>query len=443
MPNEGLKPVPRVALIQHLLDCLRRYWPNGDAPLASLPVAERPFPEAVGPLRLVAVTLPEWGAQWGLDGVLLVPHEACLDQPNWQAVDWWLAAFLMLECWHERAWEQRHGAIHSYSLRLKGWDRRVWARAWVNRIALFLRAWAALAAGRDATALFGPLPQAEIVITHDVDAVAKTWSIRLKQTAFLGFNALRFLAGGRLREAGQRIGRASRVLFGHDDWWLIGAVQAMERRAGMRSQFNFYADDRPRSLGRWLFDPGYDIAEPRLAGLLGGLTAEGWRVGLHQSHDAWRSAELMRRQRQRLQLFLSRPVTGCRQHWLRFSWRETWAAQSAAGFEQDTTLMFNDRPGFRAATALGWAPWDPAAGSVHRLRALPTILMDSHFYDYLPMSAAERRAAFRYWLDEIVEVGGQGAVLWHPHTLSPDYGWREGFEELIRCLQGTATCSSS
>ena len=105
--------------------------------------------------------------------------------------------------------------------------------------------------------------------------------------------------------------------------------------------------------------------------------------------------------------------------------------------------MFNDRPGFRAGGALNWVPWDSAAGNTHSLRALPTVLMDSHFYDYQPMSTGERQAALRKWLEEIVAVGGEAALLWHPHTITADYGWREGFQELLSCLEKTTACSSS
>lgn len=431
----------------HIVQGLGRYWPDREQCLVQLPVVARPFPDVTGPLQLVSVVLPDWGARWGVQGMLAVPLESCADpvNPKWQDVDWWLAAFLLLECWHERVWERRHGVIHSYSFRLACWDERVWERAWVNRIALFLREWAAVQSEQRADDIFGPRPQAEVLMTHDVDAVAKTWSIRLKQGAFLGFNAVRMLAKGQLLPAKQRISQCFRFLFGRDDWWMIGAVQELEQRAGMRSQFNFYADDRTWDLARWLFDPGYDVVEPRLAQLLTDLAHGGWRIGLHQSHDAWQAPEVMRSQRERLQSLLPLAVVSCRQHWLRFGWEKTWGAQSEAGFQQDTTLMFNDRPGFRAAAALSWRPWDSVNGKSHQLYTLPTILMDSHFYDYQPMDAAERRAAFHYWLDELFMVGGEGALLWHPHTISADYGWGDGFRELIKILtekQHAEICSS-
>lgn len=442
MRRDGLAPVAREALVQHLLRACERYFIGHSSRLKALPVAELPFPVVSGPLKLTDVVLPAWGAQWGCDGVLAVPRECCADPaaPHWAQVDWWLAAFLMLEGWHERVWELQHGPVHSFAFRLHGWDDRAWERAWVNRIALFLRTWVVQQSGAEETALFGPLPRAEVLLTHDVDAVEKTWAIRLKQAAFLGFNALRLLARGQLAEAGARIGRALRFLFLRDDWWKLDEMREMERQAGLRSQFNFYADARAKTLSRWLFDPGYNVTRPRLAALLVALVRDGWRVGLHQSYDAWRMPELMRQQRERLQSLLPVAVSSCRQHWLRFSWQKTWRAQAEAGFCQDTTLMFNDRPGFRVAAALEWSPWGAVRGGEPSLKVLPTMFMDSHFYDYQPMNAAERRAALRYWLSEIVAVGGQAAVLWHPHTISADYGWREGFQDLLDELRGVAPC---
>ncbi len=444
MRHDGLPPVPRATLKAHVGKALQRYWPTNGQLVDLLGVAEQRFPSAVQALVLVMVPLPEWAIEFGVEGCIAVPREACGDpvQPRWNDVDWWLAAFLMLEGWHERAWEEVHGTIHSYSSRLAGWDERIWARAWVNRIGLFLRAWAAVNAEQDAIALFGPVPAPEIIMTHDVDAVSKTWSIRLKQSAFLGFNAVRLMVRAKPRMAAARLAQALRFLVGRCDWWMLDTVLDMERRAGVRSRFNFYADDRPKNLPRWIFDPGYDITEPRLGDFIARMVKAGWGVGLHQSHGAWRSAEPMRRQRERLEFIARAPVTSCRQHWLRFGWCDTWAAQTAAGFEQDTTLMFNDRPGLRCAAALNWTPWNPLQGRAHDLSELPTMLMDSHFHDYQPMTPAQRRAAFRYWLDEVVAVGGQAAVLWHPHTLARDYGWKEGFQELIAQINGQATCAT-
>jgi hypothetical protein len=350
----------------------------------------------------------------------------------------------MLECWHERQRELAHGPIHSYSHRLRDWDQRVWERAWVNRIAMFMRAWAAHAAGVDEAQLLGALPTASIVLTHDVDAVAKTVAIRLKQSLFLLFNACRLAGRGRWQAALERAGQAAAFLARADNWFdMLRATCALEQDSGLRSRFHFYAAGRPSGPVQWLFDPAYDVHDPGLSHEIRRMATQGFGIGLHPSFAAWRSPQLARQQRAALEAVVGLPVVTCRQHWLKFSWSDTWAAQSQAGLELDATLMFNDRPGFRAAAAVQWSPWDPRSGAAHRLAALPTLLMDSHLYDYQPLRPEERSQSIAHWLDELAAVGGECAVLWHPHTLSSDYGWREGFEELIAQMRLRSICAAS
>lgn len=432
--DELIAPESAETLRAHVIGALKRYWPTGADRLEHLPIVRLPFPKVAEIPKPVMVVVPNWAANASVDRTLLVPKEACVSGEGWENVDWWLAIFLMLEGWHERAWELNNGCIHSYRLRLKNWPDIWWNRAWVNRIALFLRAWAARYAGTSEEFLFGKLPHPEIVISHDVDAVSKTLPIRLKQTAFNGFNALRIVSTGRFSDAGKRISAAIRFLFRHEDWWLLDEVVALEQDAGIRAEFNFYADDQAGSLKKWLFDPGYDASDQRIREFVDRVTRDGWSVGLHPSYDNWKDAPRLRAAREQLSTILGINVTSCRQHWLRFSWHRTWKAQQTAGMERDTTIMFNDRPGFRAAAALQWRPWDSDEGAEHKLYELPTVFMDSHFYDYQPVSSTERRNAMKYWIDETKAVSGQIALLWHPQTLSESYGWRSGFKDLLTLI---------
>lgn len=431
MPEGGLRLPPADVIRQHVLVSLQRYWPAGQAALAELPVRVESAARVALPLRLLAVRLPQWGSACGVGGDILVPQEACTAEGDWRRVDWWLAAFLLLEGWHERLWEERRGPIHSYSLRLKDWDERVWQHAWVNRIALFLRLWAAQISGMSPDQLFGPLVAPEFVMTHDVDAVAKTLPIRIKQGVFNLVNALRAAVNGDQRAASARISQAWRFLFGREDWWTLDTLLNLEHHHHLRARYHFYADRRPKTLKSWLFDPSYDVASLKVRAFLHRLTVSGAEIGLHPSFDSWRSSEPIRQQRAYMEAAAGSSCTCCRQHWLRFSWHETWAAQEGAGIQEDTTLMFNDRPGFRNASAVSWRPWQTEQGATHQLVALPTSMMDSHFYDYQPMTAEARREAMRHWVNECRVVSGQIAVLWHPHTMTEDYGWGQGFEELV------------
>jgi hypothetical protein len=427
-------PLPAAAQRRaHIQRALAATWGARAARIAALPIAVQE-PALRLPLRLRSVALPPWSAA-GIDGRILIPEELGEPSDDWRQIDWWTVAFVLLEGWHERCWEARHGVIHSYSLRLRGWDPRVWQHAWVNRIARWLDAWAAHEDGRALPAPNAP----SILMTHDVDAVARTLPIQLKQSAFHLWRALGALRSGRLAAAGARLQRIVRLFRSADDWWTFDRLLAMERAWGIQATYHIFAT--PRAQRNWLMDPGYDVAAAPVQRLLAQLRQHGHHIGLHPGFDAWNAEMPLAVARQALAAASNVPVDACRQHWLRFSWGATWRAQSDAGLRHDTTLMFNDRPGFRTAAALSWHPWDQRQQAPHRIRVTPSILMDSHLYDYQPRAPAGRRDAIAGWLAEVRQVGGQAAVVWHPHTLSDDYGWAAGFDELlmaIGALTGTA-----
>ena len=127
---------------------------------------------------------------------------------------------------------------------------------------------------------------------------------------------------------------------------------------GVRATYYLHARADRRSLKSWFFDPGYKPDDPRILAFVKNRSAQGFRFGLHPSYDSYEDMALLTVERERLEAVLCKPVKMVRQHWLRFSWRRTWESQEEAGLSYDTTLGFNDRPGFRASAALDYQPWD-------------------------------------------------------------------------------------
>lgn len=436
MQNDAPPVIPsNEAVRAHILSALIRYWPNHSALVDSLPIVRQTLTKPIsGPLRLIEVKLPEWATDCGVDGCLLIPQEVTdhqLNSESWLHTDWWLAAFLLLEAWHERVWEYEYGPIHSYSFRLIGWDERAWQFAWVNRIGLFLRQWAM----QNSAVTMDPLPKLHLQMTHDVDAVAKTLPIRLKQGAFNLFNAIRSLRCGQFRQMCKQVGKAFKFMVGREIWWAFDQIQNWEADADVHAIYHFHSDRRPKTFKRWIFDPSYDISAPKQLALLRQLTSRGHKIGLHPGFQTWKDSEEIALQRSCLEAVAGIKVTHCRQHWLRFSWRDTWSAQQSAHLTHDTTLMFNDRPGFRNSSALSWHPFNPQSCLQHSLNAMPTVFMDSHFYDYQLMTVTARQKAMLHWIQECHAIAGEVALLWHPHTLNQDFGWTDGFLDAISLIR--------
>lgn len=421
---------------QYALDCLKRYWPQGATPIASLPIPTVSWPSTEPlPPEMAVIQLPAWAASYGVNGCLIAPRWSLAtgDSAPWMRTDWVSVIFWYITGWAERAHEHLYGPIHSYSYRLRGWDGRLWDHAWVNRIALFLRAWASRVNAIPAAELLGPLPKAEVEITHDVDAVRKTGIIRLKQAAFHFFNALRLFIGGTTEEGLKKLQDGFHFLFSRDDYWCFDRIMSLETQAGTRSCFNFFAGTPPghRTLSESLLDPSYDVLAPKMKKQINVLSAGGWTIGLHPSFAAWKDAKRISEEKARLERALNDVVSTCRQHWLRFSWEDTWRAQQHAGIKTDTTLGFNDRPGLRSGAALRFHPWNFFEEKPMEIEALPMLLMDSHLYDYKTLSPAARLAQVDRWIDEIQFVGGQVSIVWHQRVMSRDYGWEDGFRYLL------------
>lgn len=422
-----------VRVKQHIVASLGMYWRSGFHEVENLPISRRPLNAPIVPLKLESIALPSWASDCGVDGKILVPIEALdVGSRDWRSTDWWLAAFLLLEGWHERSVEIQNGPIHSYSFRLKNWDTRAWGNAWVNHIAMFLRRWTSHATGIPENSLLGDLPESNLIMTHDVDALAKTPQIRVKQGLFKAYNILRQRRHEPHSSRFRSMRELRKFLFCNDEWNYIAEVIQLVEQRGIVSIFNFhFRGTQLRAPTSWLLDPSYRREGASTQKALSQVKAAGCLIGLHPSVGSWKSPLKIRDQRIGLEREAGMQVGVVRQHWLKFSWEATWSCQSRAGLSSDYTLMFNDRPGFRNSAALSWKPWCSISQKPHAITATPTILMDSHFYDYQYNDDASRQRKMSEFISECKAVRGSAALLWHPHSLSSDYGWRSGFVALL------------
>lgn len=431
-----------------VLSSLERYAPVASwEALQGLPI---PSCQNAFDLGFVHIALPDWARDLGVGSPpsLLVPRY-CLqnasgttkDWADWQRCDWWQACFSMLTCEGERMHEAAHGPVHSYAFRLPTELAPLWDYAWVNRIALFLRRWAAQVNGTSEDMLFGPLPRAEIRLTHDVDALEKTLPTRLKALAFDLFNAARLARKGQFSQAFQRLQKGLGFCLRSADYNFLDHITSLETRYGQTSTFNVYGGKSGRLRGpkSFLMDPGYNILKPKFADSFNRFAHAGFAIGVHPSFDVFDDSARLRFEIARIEKAVDVPVTEIRQHWLRFSWTGTWRAQEEAGLRLDTTLGFNDRPGFRNAAAVHMPAWIAEQNRAsERLSSQALLLMDSHLFDYHLSDETTRRSTIDRWLDEIKYVGGIATIVWHQRVFHPiDYGWGDDYEYLLSRLPNT------
>ncbi len=106
MKNKELK-LPNNKLIKdHAIQSLKRYWQSNSDLIKDLPIQQKNSVEINNSLELVEIKLPPWAESFGVNGALLVPVESVIKEIKWDSVDWWLAIFLLMECYHERKFEE-------------------------------------------------------------------------------------------------------------------------------------------------------------------------------------------------------------------------------------------------------------------------------------------------------------------------------------------------
>lgn len=388
------------------------------------------------------IKLPEWAKDLGIGALpcLLIPAHCCCesDSLDWKSVDWFRAAFDMATCQAEYKHELQNTSIHSYAVKLPMKNSEQWDYAWVNRIVLFLKRWVAYEKSKTEEEIFGNKTTGKIYLTHDVDYVSKTLALRIKQSAFLIFNIIKLLINGNLKTAYKKIYKLFIFFFSSGDYWQFLNIVKMETEYGLTSTWNFYGGKGgfKRSFTELLFDPAYRVQDKKLSNQIRELKSEGHTIGLHQGFYSWKNADRMLVEKNRVENSLGEIIYTCRQHWLRFSFKDTWKAQEAAGFHLDTTLGFNERAGFRNSAALrlpAWIAFEQRFSDT--LETLPMVLMDSHLFDYGQMNPNDRKKIIDNILDEIAFVGGEATVIWHQRVFHSDYNWGEDYRYLLEGIK--------
>ena len=263
---------------------------------------------------------------------------------------------------------------------------------------------------------------------------AKTHPVRIKQSAFHIFNSFGLLAKFRIRDSIKKLTKGIKFFLSNEDWWVFDKLLTIEKSAGITAVYNFYSDTRSKNFKRWLMDPSYNVKSDRVKSLLRQLKHAGHEVGLHPTYDAWDDSELIEEQKKTLEKALAHKLSIADSIGSGLVGRILGRCQANAGLRQDSTLMFNDRSGFRNSCATSWNPWDQIKGKSHSVSCITSVVMDSHLFDYSDFNDDERNKYMKTWLNECKAVGGQASFLWHPQTLTKDYGWSNSFKVLLGLL---------
>ncbi len=124
-------------------------------------------------------------------------------------------------------------------------------------------------------------------------------------------------------------------------------------------------------------DNHYHIEEATIRRAMDLAVKRGYELGLHPSYAAYRRADLLAEEKERLERIGGQVVRSSRQHFLHFAFPETADLLEQSGIEYDSTWGFQDRIGFRCGTGFAYRPYHFAEKRSYRFWEIPMIVMDS------------------------------------------------------------------
>jgi hypothetical protein len=158
-------------------------------------------------------------------------------------------------------------------------------------------------------------------------------------------------------------------------------------------------------------------------------------VGLHPSYFTMKNAALLKKEKERLENITNNPVIRSRQHYLRFNLPETYQQLIDLEIEEDHSMGYASRVGFRAGTCTPFYFYDLDFEIQTPLKVFPFAVMDTTLNDYLKLTPKQSLGKIRDLKNEVKAVNGTFITLFHNESLSNHLrwrGWRRLYESMIK-----------
>jgi len=231
--------------------------------------------------------------------------------------------------------------------------------------------------------------RAAVCLTHDVDAIDGFSYLWLRQINWY-LRWFRAIVQGQRQEAKNWISilrqwkqyKRKNV----DPMDSFEQIRELEDTWGFRSTFFLM------SLRYGMSREGrrYNVKNPKVGAVSKKLLENGWEIGLHAAYHNHLSTSSLKEQKQRLEEVIREEISGCRHHYLRVKFPDSWEIYAQSGLKYSSNMGWGSGfQGFRAGTCLPYQPLEQCP-----LLEIPFQLMDTNpiadigsfmniFYHYL------------------------------------------------------------
>ena len=266
--------------------------------------------------------------------------------------------------------------------------------------------------------LFPKDAKSVVILSHDVDDPVKyailqhysPWQKNLNAKQWIHYNL----------EAGKKMAESLLRQDGHTNW-AFEEIMDYESKHGFLSTFFFAPRIKTSQHANYTYDVPYEIDHPKFIGLFKQMRERNFEVGLHISYNGKQGQALIREEKDKLEHLSGGHVLGSRHHfWMVGDDAESTLTKHAnAGLKYDSSLAFNDAPGYRRSIALPYYPFNKQTETTINNLQIPTFLMDSNVMKNPEFGPAESFEQAKKYILQFLKTGGVGAIDWHVRTSFP------------------------
>jgi len=223
-------------------------------------------------------------------------------------------------------------------------------------------------------------------------------------------------------------------------YWVFEDLMNSESKYGFNSTFFFASRNRFNKDANFKNDVPYDIEKGNFTSIFSTMNNRNFEIGLHASYFAKNDNRLLKEEIEKLERLSNKKIIGSRHHFWQIGAKpeETLQLHSQNGLVYDSSLAFNDAPGYRRSVALPYMLFDKKTNKSIQNMQIPTFMMDSNFMLNPEFGQDEAFNQAKHYIDQFHNIGGVGSIDWHVRTSFPKSSrfkkWGEVYQQILEYL---------
>ncbi len=250
-----------------------------------------------------------------------------------------------------------------------------------------------------------------LMLSHDIDRIDAYhfYETFFKFKQLTGLSKSPYNLAGRVQVALSSLYYFLNPFSKHNPFWSFDFLNKTESDRRIKSTYYFLEKDELHDNSRYRFN------EKRIIKLIRELSSEGHEIGLHGTIQSSTDQEAMDRTLEHLKEVSPDPVTGIRQHLLKFQHSDTALIQENAGLKYDASLGFAEHEGFRNSYCWPFRLYDFRSDRPSDVWEIPLTVMEGTLFYYRELDLDSAMSSIKNLTEEVMKFNGIFSLLWHNH----------------------------